>query len=247
MLVARLTEANAMLEEKNKRLDDFSASLAHDIRGPLGGISMKIDYILDTYNGELPERVKELLSRSYSSVHRLTDVVQSMYEYAKLGKQAAEMAKVDLHQLVQDAIADLHFPDELDITINLSPMPEVWGNAGLLRRVIQNLLVNAVKYNNKEKINITIGLNKTFSNTLGEFAEFFVQDNGPGVPESQRSEIFHMFVRGAGDKRDGLGVGLAIVQRIIELHYGRIWLETPKEGGARFAFVLPLGQIHFIE
>lgn len=260
-LIAKLTEANVLLEEKNRRLDDFSATLAHDIRGPLGGISMKLDYVLETYGGELPPRVSELLKRSYSSVHRLTDIVQAMYEYAKLGRQAAKMTEIKLRELAQEVIGDLHYDERLDIQIGIGDLPSVWGSPDLLRRVFINLINNAVKYCDKSPIIINLGVERYVDSSLARFAEVYVEDNGPGIAEREQREIFQMFARGAqhlpepqdaaqsgarSGNLDGLGIGLAVVQRIVELHFGRIWVRSTPGKGARFVLSLPQERIDFI-
>ncbi|MBX7139229.1 MAG: hypothetical protein K1X83_14740, partial [Oligoflexia bacterium] len=118
----RLTEANQLLDQRNKRLDEFSATLAHDIRGPLGSISMKLEYLLDHYNKGLDERSSELLQRSLASCRRLTDIVQGMYEFAKLGSKATKMDYVNLTSLVEEVSSDNGFDPKLDIELSLSDL-----------------------------------------------------------------------------------------------------------------------------
>jgi signal transduction histidine kinase len=134
-LLAKLTEANLMLEEKNRRLDDFSATVAHDIRGPLGGISMKLEYILDQYGNTFEPRVVQLLDRGLQATTRLTHVVQAMYDFAKLGSKAAKMCQVNLKKLINEVVADMSFDENIEIRIGIAEnLPVVWGHAELLRR-----------------------------------------------------------------------------------------------------------------
>ena len=121
-LVAKLTEANGMLAEKNKRLDEFSGTVAHDIRGPLGTISMKLEYIKDIYGDELDERFKGIVDGTLQSTRRLIDLVQAMYEYAKLSSKAQYTEAIDLVTFVQEVIADLSFDDSLDIFFRGDPV-----------------------------------------------------------------------------------------------------------------------------
>jgi len=247
-LLSKLTEANILLEQKNRRLDEFTSTLAHDIRGPLGGISMKLDYIIDTYKPELPSRVALLLERAMSSVGRLTSIVQSMYEYARLGREAAATGLVDLHTLVADVVSDLNFEEAFHVKVGLGDLPTVWGSADQLRRVFSNLLSNAVKYNDKPEVRINVGLSKLYQNGLGPYAEIFIHDNGPGIAPADRQRIFSMFNRGHGDApSDGLGVGLAVVQRIVELHFGKVWIDPENEVGCRVVIALPLERVDFVE
>lgn len=248
-LLAKLTEANIALSEKNRRLDEFSATLAHDIRGPLGGICMKLEYILDMYGSKFDDRLNGLLTRAHSASHRLTHVVQAMYELAKLGSKAARMEMLSLKTLVNEVIQDLSVDEKLDITVGIGDLPDVWGSPDILRRVFINLITNAIKYNDKQQVIINIGFRTIEEKTLGRYAQIFVEDNGPGIePENQR-EIFSIFSRGSNQNssKEGLGIGLSVVQRIVELHFGRIWVESKMGEGTTFVFTLPVDEISFVQ
>lgn len=242
---ARLTEMNVLLEEKNRRLDDFSMTVAHDIRGPLGGIAMKLEYILDSYGEDLPGRCPDLLRRALESSRRLTDVVQAMYEYAKLGAKAAKMCDVGLAELVQSTVRDLDFDQKIDVKIGIGELPNVWGNPELLRRVFANLISNAVKYNDKPEVIVNVGSDSVEELTLARFANIFVSDNGPGIPDEDLDTLFALFSRGAQARgaKEGLGVGLAVVQRIVELHYGKVRVESQVGQGTKFAISLPVERV----
>lgn len=248
-LVAQLTEAKMFLEEKNKRLDEFSATVAHDIRGPLGGVSMKLEYILDKYNDELDVKLHTLIDRAFNSTRRVIDIVQAMYNYAKLGSKAAVMEELNLRELINEVINDMSFDEKLDINIGIGDLPPIWGSADLLRRVFINLIGNAVKYNDKPQIIINIGLDRIVEKTIGTFAEIFVSDNGPGIPREEHQNVFAIFQRGYGQAKDqdGLGVGLSVVRRIVELHYGDVVVQSAKGEGAKFVLSLPSEKLDFLE
>ncbi|RIL06334.1 MAG: hypothetical protein DCC75_10930 [Proteobacteria bacterium] len=243
---AKLTEANLLLEEKNRRLDDFSMTIAHDLRGPLGGITMKLDYILESLEGDLPERAKQLLIRALDSSKRITEVIQAMYEFAKLGAKAAKMGAVNLEQLLREVISDLNFDESLDIKIGIGDLPQVWGNAQLLRRVFLNLISNAVKYNDKEEILVNIGMQASVDRGLAKYAEIFIADNGAGIAREDQRGIFDMFTRGISTGRgEGLGLGLSVVQRIVDLHYGQVRVESEPGKGSKFILWLPVEPVEF--
>ncbi len=248
-LIAKLTEANVQLCDKNKRLDEFSGTVAHDIRGPLGGINMKLEYMCDMYAEEVDPRLKKLLSSTLDSSRRLLGVVQAMYEFAKIGARAESLEEVRLPQLIEEVVQDLHFDESLDIQIGIGDLPAVWGNPHLLRKVFINLINNAVKYSDKQQIVINITPTRTFEKSIGRFCEFAVEDNGPGIPEEDLGEIFTMFRRGkdAGKKCDGVGIGLSVVKQIVEVHYGQIRAFSEPGGGARFVISLPLERIELNE
>jgi signal transduction histidine kinase len=242
---ARLTEANQKLEARNKRLDDFCATIAHDIRGPLAGLILKVEYILETQGEHFDERTVALLKRSVDSTRRLVGVVQAMYEFAKIGFSGARFSPTPLTPLVREVMADINIDRSEDVGVKMHELPVVWGSADLLRRVFQNLFTNAIKYNHREKVEISISFDGIIQRGIGEFAQITVGDNGPGISPSDAGRVFNMFARGNGAERgaDGLGIGLAIVQRIVELHHGQIELTSEAHEGARFTILLPTGPI----
>lgn len=243
---ARLTEANSLLEEKNRRLDEFCMTVAHDIRGPLAGLMLKMEYVLDTYESDFEPRCQDLLRRSLNSAERLTQIVQAMYEFAKIGSSAAKMEPIDLKQLVLEVVGDLPLEEERDVQVGVGELPYVFGNPALLRRVFINLISNAVKYNDKEAPRINVGFTGLLDRTLAPYAQVFIEDNGPGIAERDLERIFSMFTRGTQGSRDGLGVGLAVVERIIELHYGKIDVESAVGMGTRFSMLLPTRRVEIV-
>lgn len=244
-LIAKLTEANLILHEKNERLDEFSATVAHDIRGPLGGICMRLEYLNDFYGNELDDRFQQLVKATLESGERLVDIVQAMYEFAKLGSRAKRMEEFELEQLVSEVVHDFGFPEEKNIHIGIDELPSVWGNKGLIRKIFINLIGNAVKYNDKETVIINIGHSSVKHRSIGDFVEIFVSDNGRGIPKDDLEEIFTLFRRGRGEEgmSEGIGLGLAVTKRIIEIHFGEIRVESELGEGTSFVFSLPLEAI----
>lgn len=242
---ARLTQANQRLEARSQRLDDFCATIAHDIRGPLAGLILKVEYILETQGPTFDDRTVSLLKRSVESTRRLVGVVQAMYEFAKIGFSGARFSPTPLTPLVRGVMADINIDHSEDVGVKMHDLPVVWGNSDLLSRVFQNLLTNAIKYNHREKVEISISFDGIVQRGIGEFAQITVADNGPGISPGDAGRVFTMFARGNGAERgsEGLGIGLAIVQRIVELHHGQIDLTSRPDEGARFTIFLPTGPI----
>ena len=244
----KLTEANMLLAERNKRLDEFSSTVAHDIRGPLGGITMKLEYLIDNHPDEIAGRFAEVLKRALESSKRLTGVVQAMYEFAKLGKEASKMEPIALSALVEEILSDMPFDQSLDINIGIGDLPVVWGNPDLIRRVFINLLANAVKYNDKSTIVVNVGCGELIERSIGNFVEVFVEDNGKGIPENELKDIFSLFARGSSAvDTDGSGIGLAVVQRIVELHMGQISVGSKVGEGTKFVLTLPMQPIELLK
>lgn len=243
-LNTKLIEANQFLEEKNRRLDEFSSTVAHDIRGALAGICMKLDYFLDAYSEHLDPKPKAILESALRGGERLTQQVQAMYDFAKLGCRLNETRLLELGSLVREVASDLHTHDRL--TLEIADLPEVWASEPLLRRVFVNLFGNAIKYNANARPEVRVSCEGVNEGPLGRFARIAVEDNGIGIDPADKETIFDMFRRGtSADTRghDGLGVGLAVVKRIVELHYGSVSVQSERGKGSRFIFTLPLQKV----
>lgn len=239
---ARLTESNRQLEERNGRLDEFCATIAHDIRGPLSGLILKIDYILERFGEGLDPKCADMLGRSMDSAQRLVGVVQSMYEFAKLGRDGTEFSSVELAPLARQVLADLRGGSKCQVTLEAASLPAVRGNPELLRRVLINLFGNSIKYGDKEWVIISVTSPGKVKREDCSLLEVFIRDNGPGVDAAQAKSLFEMFSRGKHGTSgpEGLGVGLAVVRRIMELHGGSIELVQDDRPGGCFRLLLPL-------
>ncbi|MGI6680820.1 MAG: sensor histidine kinase [Bdellovibrionota bacterium] len=273
-LTARLTEANMMLGEKNKRLDEFCTTIAHDIRGPLGSLVMKLDYIKDNYEIISEDRLRALLNTSLTVCEKLISQVQAMYDFAKLGKEATKMEFFNLNELILSLIEEMDFSsvlnnnlnssldnkldnkldDKINIKLNIKldsgsnvkftidNFPDIYGSKELIRRLFLNLLTNAIKYNDKKEKIINISFKGIETMLAGKFAKIYVEDNGNGILKEDLTNIFKLFNRAgeARSKKEGLGIGLAVVDRVIELHLGKIQIKSQIGKGSLFEFTLPV-------
>ena len=244
-LTMRLTEANMMLNDKNKRLDEFCQTVAHDIRGPLGGLIMRLEYLNDKFDNITKERIKDIITTSLGVCERLVSQVQAMYEFAKLGKEASNMEFFDLNELINALIQDLNFSNNKNIKIEIDKFPKIYGSKELVKRLFLNLITNAIKYNDKEEKSIKIGFNGEENLSAGTFARIYVKDNGNGISKEDLGNVFKLFNRASenNSKKEGLGVGLTVVERVIELHLGKINIESEIGKGTYFKFLLPIEKI----
>ncbi len=244
-LTMRLTEANMMLNDKNKRLDEFCQTVAHDIRGPLGGLIMRLEYLNDKFDNITKERIKDIITTSLGVCERLVSQVQAMYEFAKLGKEASNMEFFDLNELINALIEDLNFSNNKNIKIEIDKFPKIYGSKELVKRLFLNLITNAIKYNDKEEKSIKIGFNGEENLSAGTFARIYVKDNGNGISKEDLGNVFKLFNRASenNSKKEGLGVGLTVVERVIELHLGKINIESEIGKGTYFKFLLPIEKI----
>ena len=242
LIRAKLTDSNRLLEERNDRLDEFCATIAHDIRGPLAGLIVKIDYILERFGGTIDEKAASMLTRSMESAQRLVGVVQAMYEFAKLGREGTTFTNVDLTPLIREIGADLRSDGGKAFTLQVAQLPPVRGDRELLRRVFLNLIGNSLKYGDTEWVIVAVTAGGMINRAGESLLQVLVRDNGPGIEPSDSTHLFGMFSRGssAAASSDGLGVGLAVARRILELHGGSIELLSDGQPGCCFRVTLPL-------
>jgi signal transduction histidine kinase len=205
-------------------LRSYADVVAHDLNEPIAGIAMLVGLLERRAAQPPPAGVVEQLR---ASTERARDLIDGVLVYARAGELTTE--QVALGDLVADVARDLR----LDAgALEVGELPEVEGDPRQLRRVLQNLLGNAVKYHGVAPLRIEVS-------ALRDSAEWVVtvRDNGRGVDPDQATRIFGMFSR-ADQEVDGAGIGLAVCRRIVEAHGGRIWVESAGAGSA-FRFTLP--------
>ena len=210
-------------------LRSYADVVAHDLSEPIAGIAMLVG-LLERRAAEPPPAA--VLQQLRTSTERARDLIDGVLVYARAGELSTE--QVALGALVADVADDLRSSlESAGATLEVGELPEVEGDPRQLRRVLQNLLGNAVKYRGEAPLRIEVS-------ALRDSREWVVsvRDNGLGVDPDQATRIFGMFSR-ASDDIDGVGIGLAVCRRIVEAHGGRIWVESAGAGSA-FRFTLPL-------
>lgn len=222
------------LESINKQLEKFVYIVAHDLKSPLTGIvallslmEMKSDR-QTLKNEELREYVDELKQATY----HLSDMITAILEYSRKSINEQKVEEVDVRELVQEIAYLLFPPKHIEIRLPES-MPVLKTRKLKLQQVFQNLISNAVKFNNKEKGLIEIG-----SRDNGQYIEFFVKDNGPGVSEDDKEHLFDLFKTGGNrsETESSTGVGLNIMKMLVEEQGGQIRVESEKSKGSTFFF-----------
>ena len=206
-------------------LRSYADVVAHDLSAPIAGIAMLVN-LLERRAGEPPP--PEVLRQLRTSTERARDLIDGVLDYARAGELSTE--PVDLGRLVAEVIEDLRLEEA---ALEVGELPEVEGDPRQLRRVIQNLIGNAMKFRAYAPLRIEVS-------ALQDSQEWVitVRDNGVGVDTEQATGIFGMFSRAGGDV-EGAGIGLAVCRRIVEAHGGRIWVEPADGGGSAFRFTLP--------
>jgi signal transduction histidine kinase len=207
----------------------YADVVAHDLSEPVAGIALLVR-MLERRAGEPPSA--EVLRQLRASTERARDLIDGVLVYAQAGELNTE--RVDLGRLVDEVAEDLRPSLEgAGATLEVGELPEVAGDPRQLRRVLQNLLGNAVKFRAEDPLRVQVS-------ALRDSQEWVitVRDNGTGVDPDHASRVFGMFSR-ASTATEGAGIGLAVCRRIVEAHGGRIWVEPAEGGGSAFRFTLP--------
>ncbi len=225
------------LEDKNKELEQFTYIASHDLREPLNSINGLIELLLENENSTFSkDEIKQLNFISQSSI-RMKALIKGLLDYARLGKNS-DFEEVDMELIAKYVLNDLELLiKDSGAKIVVNKLPVIQGMELELRLLFQNLISNAVKYRNLNRgLEIEISAEK-----VKKGWEFAIKDNGIGIPEDQKEKIFIIFQRLHGNNEfEGVGVGLAHCRKIVELHDGKIWVESRLGEGSTFYFYIPL-------
>lgn len=241
----RVVERTAQLEAANKELEAFSYSVSHDLCAPLRAIDGFSRIFQEDYAEKLDDEGRRVLNVIRSNAQNMGQLIDDLLAFSRLGRKEIEPTKIDMSELARDVFGGLESnSDSRTNNLEVECLPEATGDRSLLRQVFVNLLSNAVKYSEtKENAPIKVG----GRNENGENI-YYVQDNGVGFDMKYADKLFGVFQRlHSAEEFEGTGVGLAIVQRIINRHGGRVWAKAEVGKGATFYFALPRNGFHQVE
>jgi len=235
-LEQRVIQRTRELEYANKELEAFSFSVSHDLRAPLRTIDGFSQAVLEDFGGLLPDEGRKQLWTIRQGARRMGLLIDDLLALSLLGRAPLNTQTVCTDVLVREVIRELEpARSGRQVTLKVGELPDCTGDPILLRQVWTNLLSNALKYSRKRDVAVLeIGCIQTDG-----VDTFFVRDNGTGFDLSKADKLFGVFQRfhRAGDY-EGTGVGLAIVQRIVSRHGGRVWADAAVDLGATFFFTL---------
>jgi PAS domain S-box-containing protein len=231
-LEQRVAERTAELEAANKELEAFSYSVSHDLRAPLRAVSGFAGIVIEDFGGQLPAEGQRYLERIRSGGQRMGELIDDLLAFSRLSRQPLNRQLVDTRRVVQAALDETRAQREgRDLDLNVGELPACHGDPALLKQVWVNLVSNAVKYT-RGKIPAVVEIGSAREN--GETV-YFIRDNGTGFDMQYAGKLFGVFQRlHRDDEFEGTGVGLAIVQRIVHRHGGRVWAEAAVGRGATF-------------
>jgi PAS domain S-box-containing protein len=224
------------LKSVNKELDAFSYSVSHDLRAPLRAINGYAKILEEDYDTVLDSEGKRLLDVVRANSIKMGVLIDDLLTFSRLGRRKITKLSVDMNKLVETYLAEINHSATLGTEIKFNNLLPAIGDDNLLQHVITNLLSNAIKYSSKKE-NPLIEIKSEQKN--GELI-YSISDNGVGFDMNYADKLFGVFQRlHADDEFSGNGVGLAIVQRIIQKHDGKVWAEGKEGQGATFFFSMP--------
>lgn len=233
----KVQERTEELRLLNKELESFTYSVSHDLRSPLRAINGFSEILKMECGDTLNEDAKDALREILKNTRKMGKLIDNLLEFSRLGKQHVSRADVDMKELVYSVIEDIRSASDKHVVFEVGELHHTNGDRSMLKQVVVNLISNAVKYSSK-KPDPHIEIGSTRKN--GEVT-YFVKDNGAGFNMKYYNKLFGIFQRLHGsDEFEGIGVGLAIVQRVVSRHHGKVWAEGEEEKGATFYFSLPV-------
>ena len=233
----QLNITNKKLASSIAELEQFTYLTNHDLQEPLRTITYFTQLIRDDYSGKLDEDGNKHIEFIHDAALRMSNLVRGLFDYSLLGKTRA-LSLVDCNKIVDIVLNDLaKYIIECNAQITVGKLPALNGYETELRLLFQNLLTNALKFHDPGVIpEIEISAEMIENEYL-----FKIKDNGIGIDEKHKDKIFTIFQRAVKRKEfEGIGIGLALCSKIIELHGGRIWVESKIGAGSVFMFTIPV-------
>ena len=244
-LERRVLARTAELNEVNRELEAFSYSVSHDLRAPLRIVDGFSRILVEDYAAHLPDDAKRCLQIVRDGTVQMGQLIDDLLAFSRLGRQPLRLRIVAPSEIVADVLDDLRaeFAGR-PVQLTIAELPDCLADPALLKQVYANLISNALKYSRgREPATIEIG---ALPSSADGVLTYFVKDNGVGFDMRYAHKLFGVFQRlHRAEDYEGTGVGLALVQRVVHRHDGRIWAESAIDEGATFWFTLPAADGRF--
>jgi len=230
-----LSLKNTELEQKNLEMEQFVYIASHDLQEPLRTTSSFVKLLQKQYHGRFDEKADVYFKYLLEASERMKELIQNLLEYSRIGNKK-ELEQVNCNVVLQDVLADLDMAiKETGADIQYDSLPVINGYSTELKQLFQNLIANAIKFRKKEtgpEINITVQKKESYW-------QFAFEDNGIGIAENHNEKIFAIFQRlHTRSEYEGSGIGLSHCKKIVELHHGKIWVESTPNKGSTFYFTI---------
>ncbi|WP_354304334.1 ATP-binding protein [Pedobacter sp. UYP1] len=235
-LEQKVIERTEQLESVNKELESFSYSVSHDLRAPIRAINGYTKILKEDYAEAFDADGVKILQSIISNSKKMGELIDDLLAFSKLGRKQVTVSEIDMTGLVNIVREELLFEGDENIPeFEMGILPNAKGDKSLIKQVWINLISNAVKYSrNKAQTNIEIG-----AYTKDNLIVYYVKDYGAGFDMQYYDKLFGVFQRlHSQEEFEGTGIGLAIVQKIVQRHNGTVWAESKVDEGSCFSFSL---------
>lgn len=219
------------LEKSNDELQEYAHIVSHDLKSPLRSIDALISWIKEDNKASLDEKSLQNFALIGSTLEKMEGLISSILDYSSIGFESVKKEPVDLNIIVTELNTVLMIPEHITLQVK-SKLPKVTGHQTKLEQLFQNLISNAIKFMDKDKGLIEIDVKEKSTHF-----EFSVKDNGIGVDKKYHKKIFKIF-NVLNKRKDSTGIGLSIVKKIINLHNGKIWIDSAVGESTTFYFTL---------
>jgi len=240
-LNASLESKNLELQEVNRELEAFSYSVSHDLRAPLRAINGYSRMLLEDYENQLDAEGQRIIRTVAANATKMGKLIDELLAFSRMGRKEMQKKSLDMNELVRSTLTEVEKVLPHSAQINVNQLPSVHADDTLLRQVLFNLISNAVKYSSRtEKSVVEISWERKNAEEI-----FTIKDNGAGFDMRYADKLFGVFQRLHTDEEfEGIGVGLALVKRIINRHGGKVWAEGKVNEGAAFYFTIPAAELN---
>jgi light-regulated signal transduction histidine kinase (bacteriophytochrome) len=223
-----------LLEElghQNQELSDYAHMVSHDLKSPLRSIDALTAWLSEDYNDKLDAEGVKSLKLIRNNVEKMDTLISGILDYSTITKNQTEFYDVDIDKLLENILTAMLIPKHISIK-KTTKLPVVRGDKYRLQQLFQNLIDNAIKYNDKSEGIIEVGVEDE-----NKFWMFHIKDNGKGIEDTYFNKIFKTFEK-LENTPESSGIGLSIVKKIVELYNGKIWVKSKINEGSTFYFTI---------
>jgi len=237
-LEQKIKERTAELEAVNKELEAFSYSVSHDLRAPLRAINGFTQILLEDFSSKMDPEAESFLNEIVGNSKIMGQLIDNLLEFSRIGKQQLTLFQVNTKELIETIVEELQqLEPHRKVQVTINQLEPIKADKNMLKQVFINLISNAFKYTGKKsKAKVEIGSYLEDNQCI-----YYIKDNGAGFDMKYYDKLFGVFQRlHSSNEFEGTGVGLAIINRIITKHNGKVWAEAKVNEGACFFVSLPI-------
>lgn len=220
------------LSQQNKSLSEYAHMVSHDLKAPLINIHTLVTWFIDDNKDKFTEKERYPLQQVLFNAEKMDLLIKGVLDYSTIDRVHTENSLVDINKIIEEVLQTMLIPEHISFKIN-NNIPTLFGNRWRFRQIFQNLILNAVKYSDKENGNVEVGFTEN-----EDHYQFFVKDNGVGINPNYFQKIFKVFAK-LENSGSSSGIGLSIVEKIVKYYKGNIWVESEEGEGTTFYFNLP--------